>query len=112
MARAWLLGPAWASALLLLLTVGMAGAAGQRLIHAEKSLYRDVFVYEDGSNRCLCFTRLCAIGRQTCIDLQRPGRLVFEYTQMMLGALYLKSAPRSILVVGLVGGTLPRTLEK
>ena len=112
MARALLLGPAWASALLLLLTVGMAGAAGQRLIHAEKSLYRDVFVYEDGSNRCLCFTRLCAIGRQTCIDLQRPDRLVFEYTQMMLGALYLKSAPRSILVVGLGGGTLPRTLEK
>jgi hypothetical protein len=47
----------------------MAAAAGQRLIHSEKSLYRDVFVYEDGSTRCLCFTRLCAIGRQTCIDL-------------------------------------------
>jgi spermidine synthase len=90
----------------------MAVAAGQRLIHSEKSLYRDVFVYEDGNTRCLCFTRLCAIGRQTCIDLKQPNRLVFEYTQMMLGALFLKPEPHSILIIGLGGGTLPRTLEK
>jgi spermidine synthase len=96
----------------LLLAAGMAVAAGQRLIHSEKSLYRDVFVYEDGNTRCLCFTRLCAIGRQTCIDLKQPNRLVFEYTQMMLGALFLKPEPHSILIIGLGGGTLPRTLEK
>jgi spermidine synthase len=103
---------ACACALGLLLAAGMAVAAGQRLIHSEKSLYRDVFVYEDGNTRCLCFTRLCAIGRQTCIDLKQPNRLVFEYTQMMLGALFLKPEPHSILIIGLGGGTLPRTLEK
>lgn len=103
-------GCAWA--LGLLLAAGVAVAAGQRLIHSEKSLYRDVFVYEDGNTRCLCFTRMCAIGRQTCIDLQQPNRLVFEYTQMMLGALFLKPEPHSILVIGLGGGTLPRTLEQ
>jgi len=103
-------GCAWA--LGLLLAAGAAGATGQRLIHSEKSLYRDVFVYEDGNTRCLCFTRLCAIGRQTCIDLKQPNRLVFEYTQMMLGALFLKPEPHSILIIGLGGGTLPRTLEK
>jgi spermidine synthase len=103
-------GCAWA--LGLLLAAGMAVAAGQRLIHSEKSLYRDVFVYEDGNTRCLCFTRLCVIGRQTCIDLKQPNRLVFEYTQMMLGALFLKPEPHSILIIGLGGGTLPRTLEK
>jgi spermidine synthase len=103
----------WAGALTpLLMLASMAAAADQRLIHSEKSLYRDVFVYQDGSTRCLCFTRLCAIGRQTCIDLSKPDRLVFEYTQMMLGALYLAPAPRSILVIGLGGGTLPRTLER
>ena len=67
---------------------------------------------KDGATRCLCFTRLCAIGRQTCIDLKQPDRLVFEYTRMMLGALYLKPEPHSILIIGLGGGTLPRTLEK
>ena len=96
----------------LLLVASIGAAASQRLIHSEKSLYREVFVYEDGNTRCLCFTRLCAIGRQTCIDLKQPNRLVFEYTQMMLGALYLKPEPHSILIIGLGGGTLPRTLEK
>ena len=99
----------WALGLLL---AGVAPATTQRLIHSEKSLYREVLVYEDGDTRCLCFTKLCAIGRQTCIDLKRPDRLVFEYTQMMLGALFLKPEPHSILIIGLGGGTLPRTLER
>jgi spermidine synthase len=111
-AQRWRQGWASAVALLLLLVATIAAAASQRLIHSEKSLYREVFVYEDGNTRCLCFTKLCAIGRQTCIDLKQPNRLVFEYTQMMLGALYLKPEPHSILIIGLGGGTLPRTLEK
>jgi hypothetical protein len=45
-------------------------------------------------------------------SLKQPDRLVFEYTQMMLGALFLKAEPHSILIIGLGGGTLPRTLEK
>jgi spermidine synthase len=102
----------WASAAALLLVTMIAAAATQKLIHSEKSLYREVFVYEDGNTRCLCFTKLCAIGRQTCIDLKQPQRLVFEYTQMILGALFLKPVPHSILIIGLGGGTLPRTLEK
>jgi len=109
---AWRLRPGPAAALALLLLASIAGAAEQRLIHSEKSLYREVFVYEDGNTRCLCFTRLCAIGRQTCVDLRHPNRLVFEYTQMMLGALYLTPDPHSILIIGLGGGTLPRTLER
>jgi spermidine synthase len=109
---AWRLRRGCACALGLLLLTSFAAAAGQRLVHSEKSLYREVFVYEDGNTRCLCFTRLCAIGRQTCIDLKQPNRLVFEYTRMMLGALFLKPEPHSILIIGLGGGTLPRTLEK
>jgi spermidine synthase len=38
--------------------------------------------------------------------------MVFEYTRMVLGALYLKPDPRTILIIGLGGGTLPRTLEQ
>jgi spermidine synthase len=101
---------------LLLLLASMSATADQKLIHSEKSLYRDVFVYDnataDGTTRCLCFTRLCTIGRQTCIDLKQPNKLVFEYTRMMLGALYLKPEPHAILIIGLGGGTLPRTLEQ
>jgi spermidine synthase len=83
-----------------------------RLIHSEKSLYRQVLVYEDDTSRCLCFTHQCAIGRQSCIDLKLPDHLVFEYTQMMLGALFLNPDPHNILVIGLGGGTLPLTLQR
>jgi spermidine synthase len=86
--------------------------AEQVLIHTERSLYRQVLVYDDGSERCLCFTRLCAIGRQSCVDLHQPDYLVFDYTRMMLGALLLSPAPRRVLVIGLGGGTLPHALEQ
>src|SRR5665213_682459 len=98
--------------MLVLPTVTAAGDRALRLIHSERSLYRQVLVYEDADSRCLCFTRLCTIGRQSCLDLHQPARLVFEYTQMMLGALYLAPQPRSILIIGLGGGTLPHTLEQ
>jgi spermidine synthase len=91
-----------------------AAANDPRLIHSERSLYRDVLVYQDDEehSRCLCFTRYCDIGRQSCLDLNSPDRLVFEYTQMMLGALYLNPQPHNVLIIGLGGGTLPHTLEK
>jgi spermidine synthase len=118
--RAWsvavlaLLAAAALLAVVLLPRVSTADGAGQRLIHSERSLYRQVLVYQDDDEgtRCLCFTRMCAIGRQSCQYLRHPDRLVFEYTQMMLGALYLQPQPRSILIIGLGGGTLPHTLEK
>jgi spermidine synthase len=98
--------------MLLALSGASAALADPPLIHSERSLYRQVFVYGDYSTRCLCFTRECRIGRQSCIDLKQPERLMFEYTQMMLGALLLIPDPHSILIIGLGGGTLPRTLAK
>ena len=65
------LGAAWLAAALPGATPAAAAADGaQRLLHSERSLYRDVLVYQDQDIRCLCFTRLCAIGRQSCVDLQ------------------------------------------
>jgi spermidine synthase len=97
--------------LLLALSVqALAQEHPPQLIHAEKSLYRQVLVYQDGSRRCLCFTRDCSIGRQSCIDAEHPQQLLFEYTQMMLGALFLQPEPRQILIIGLGGGTLPTAL--
>jgi spermidine synthase len=94
-----------------LLSIGCANAQ-QQLIHSERSLYRDVFVYEDGAERCMCFTQKCRIGRQTCMNTQAPDRFVMNYTQMMMSALFVNPSPRSILIVGLGGGTLPRALAR
>jgi spermidine synthase len=100
-----------ALATLALLHAVAAPAAGT-LIHSEHSQYREVLVYEDAGTRCLCFTHECAIGRQSCIELAYPDHMVFEYTRLMLGALFLVPDPHQILVIGLGGGTLPRALQQ
>ena len=57
--------------------------------------------------------RLLTLGNQveqTCIDLDRPARLVHAYTQAMLLGLLLLPAPRSALLLGLGGGALAQAL--
>jgi spermidine synthase len=85
-------------------------ASALNLIHSERSLYRQVLVYEEGGTRLLCFTRNCAIGRQSSIEIKHPDRLLFDYTHMMMGALFMAPPPKNILIVGLGGGSLPRAL--
>ncbi len=94
---------------LILLLAAPAGAE-QKLIHTERSLYRNILVYVDDDVQCMKFTRLDSSGRQTCQSLKDPARLVFTYTRMMMGSLYLDPAPRRILVIGLGGGSLPTAL--
>ena len=93
-----------------LLATGVARAE-QRLVHSERSLYREVLVYENGDTRCMCFTRNCRSGRQSCFDTRHPDRIVMNYPKLMLGALFVNPAPQSVLIIGLGGGTLPRTLR-
>jgi spermidine synthase len=94
------------------LSAACGARADQRLVHSERSLYREVLVYESGDVRCMCFTRHCRVGRQSCMDTRNPDRIVMGYPKMMLGALFVNPAPRSVLIVGLGGGTLPRTLRQ
>ena len=100
------------AAVLALVVQVAAHADTQQLLHSERSLYREVLVYETDHVRCMCFTRQCRIGRQTCMDTQQPDRFVMNYPQMMMGALYLKPRPASVLIVGLGGGSLPRALSE
>jgi spermidine synthase len=100
------------SLLMCLAGVAQTARAELRLLHSERSLYREVLVYENGDVRCMCFTRSCRVGRQSCIDTRHPDRMVMHYPQMMLGALYVNPAPQSVLIIGLGGGTLPRALRQ
>lgn len=110
MKAGWRMG-AW-----LLLAAGCAAGpvfAAEELLSSERSLYRDVLIYQDGAERCMCFTRQCRIGRQSCIDTGNPKHFALNYTRMMLGgALFTADAPRRILIVGLGGGTLPMALAE
>ena len=83
-----------------------------KLVHSERSLYREVLVYEQGHERCMGFTRQCRIGRQSCIDLRQPEQFALNYTRMMLaGALFSSPDPKRILIVGLGGGSIPTALK-
>lgn len=105
--------PGSIAAILLLALTGAAAARAAELLSSERSLYRDVLIYEDGAERCMCFTRQCRIGRQSCIDLKNPQRFALNYTRMMLGgALFTGEPPRRLLIVGLGGGTLPMALAQ
>ena len=89
-------------------------ALAQKLVHSERSLYREVLVYEDSDERCMCFTRNCRIGRQSCLNLKRPREFALNYTHMVMGGLLFttNTAPKSVLVVGLGGGTIPTALRE
>jgi spermidine synthase len=87
-------------------------SAVAEVIHTEKSLYRNILVYEEDGQRCLSFTRQTQNTRQTCQSLSDPNEFVFTYTRMMMGALYLNPHPQRILIVGLGGGILPTALSR
>jgi spermidine synthase len=101
---------------MLILCVGLptapTAAQSLKLLHSERSLYREVLVYQGGNERCMCFTRQCRIGRQTCMDMREPDRFVMKYPQMMMTSLYLQPQPQSILIIGLGGGSIPRVLAR
>lgn len=82
------------------------------VIHTEKSLYRNIVVYEEDEQRCMSFARHNRTAKQTCRSLNDPNQFVFSYTKMMMGALYLNPDPRNILIVGLGGGVLPTALTE
>jgi len=86
-------------------------AAAQKILHTEKSLYRDIVVMEDEGQRCMRFGRYAA-SRQTCVSITAPDRLVFDYTKMMMASLYFNPVPKRVLILGLGGGTLPMTLTR
>ncbi len=81
-----------------------------KIIHREKSLYRDILVYEDKGLRCLKFG-VQDVGRQSCITINNPDVPVLDYTRMQLAALYFHPEPKRVLVIGLGGGILPRALQ-
>ena len=102
---------ALAAVVAVLVGAGVAWSAPSNVLHQERSLYRNLFVTQDGDERCLLFRARRGLGRESCKLMGEPDRLVFEYTQMMLAGLYLDPQPKRILVIGLGGGTIPSTLQ-
>ena len=64
-------------------------------------------VIDDDITRTLYFG---SRAKQSSMLLAHPTVLVLTYTQAMLAALLFQPAPRSALVIGLGGGSLPKFL--
>jgi len=86
--------------------------AAAKVIHSERSLYRNILVTEEYSRRCLQFSVKRDQRSQSCINLNNPGQMVFTYTKMMMASLLLGPNPKRILIIGLGGGTLPMALAQ
>ncbi|NND58899.1 MAG: fused MFS/spermidine synthase, partial [Gammaproteobacteria bacterium] len=90
----------------LLMVLVAPSALADRVIHTERSLYRNIAVIEDGDTRCLTFTSKRRNSRQSCIDLEEPDRLVLPYLPMVFAGLTVNPQPQSVLIIGLGGGTI------
>ena len=100
-------------AVALLLMVGaLAGIAeAEKILHTERSLYRNIIVSESFGTRCLRFNRNSNT-QQSCFSVKNPDQILFECNRMMLGALYVRPNPRKVLMIGLGGGTLTSAVSR
>jgi len=84
------------------------------LLYSQKSLYQNINVFQGDGQICMSF-RVKPGGHnqllQSCQLLADPAHHALDYTQLMLGALYLQPNPRRILIIGLGGGIVPTTLQ-
>jgi len=93
----------------LLLTIPFAQA---KIIHQERSLYRNILVEDNSDLRCLKFNVKSNKTQQSCFLKSQPQQLVFNYTKLLMTSLLFNDEPKRILIVGLGGGTMSNTLAQ
>ena len=96
-----------------ILAAGISSTGYANIIHEQRSLYRNILVSEDNNKRCMRFVvRERQSTNQSCIYLDNSRNQVFDYTKLLTAALLVKPQAQDILIVGLGGGTLPRTFHE
>lgn len=83
-----------------------------KTIHSERSLYRNILVEEKRGVRCLKFNVRSSKTQQSCMLVENPDYLVFNYTKLLFSGLLVNSNPERILIIGLGGGTMSNTLHQ
>ena len=63
-----------------------------KTIHSERSLYRNILVEESKGLRCLKFNVKSSKTQQSCMLVDDPQRLVFNYTKMLFSSLLIDPA--------------------
>jgi spermidine synthase len=101
----------WQLLMVFLLIVSMSSGASAKVIHKERSVYRNITVEKTSSTICLSFSVRQVDRNQSCQNILHPEKLVFAYVRMVFSALLINPAPKNILIVGLGGGSIPTTLN-
>ncbi len=83
-----------------------------KVIHSERSLYRNILVEDQGDLRCLKFNVKSNKTQQSCFLKSQPQQLFFNYTKLLLSSLLINPEPKRILIIGLGGGTMSNTLHQ
>lgn len=97
--------------LLILLFISFQATA--KVVHQERSLYRNILVEDNYDLRCLKFNVKTSKTNQSCLYKSEPQKLVFNYTKLLFSSLLLlEKAPENILIIGLGGGTMSNTLHQ
>ncbi len=77
------------------------------LVYQSRNRTGVIEVVQDGQTRSLHFGDAT---RQSSMSVQQPAMLVLSYTRDMMACLLFRPAPRSVLLVGLGGGSLAKFL--
>lgn len=96
----------------LMLSAGVNNQANAKVIHSERSLYRNILVEEKHGLRCLKFNVRSSNTQQSCMLVNDPKQLVFNYTKLLFSSLLLNPDPKNILIIGLGGGTMSNALHQ
>ena len=81
------------------------------ILHHSTGKHGSVWVYEyDTTIRCLSFIPPHNI-IQSCMTSDDPNKLLYDYSKMVFGGLYLNKYPKNILMIGLGGATIPKALN-
>ncbi len=101
-------------AVLLLLASGCTPSVdkvhGGKIVHREKSMYRDIMIIESEENRCMSFSRRG--GLQSCMFTDNINTLSLPYSRGVFAGLVANPDAKSMLVIGLGGGVIPRAMRR
>jgi spermidine synthase len=110
----WAAACAIAVAGVALFWVAEAGSAASQIVvryDADSKYYHiNVVDFTKEGRRCLLFSKTQGI--QSSMFLNDPAKLDLIYTKSMTAALALHPAPKSVLLVGLGGASLPKFIQK
>lgn len=97
---------------ILLITTVFSATSFSKVIHSERSLYRNIIVEDKKDLRCLKFNVKSSKTNQSCMLKSEPNKLVFNYTKLVFSSLLTIDNPKNVLIIGLGGGTLSNTIHQ